>query len=103
MNATLRKNGLKMLTTTVTYHMTLQDLTEYFMAEYRYEEEALLRDARQLPKAKILEKVKDYLYFEGKGQADCHVGDNLTNSTIAAVTEIFKERFKEFLWKPTLI
>ena len=96
MNATLRKNGKKMTTITVTHHMTLEDLAYAFMAEYRYEEDSVVRDTRELPKTKIVEKVKDYLYFSGKEMADYHVGENLSSNTIQQVLQVFRERFKEF-------
>ena len=94
MNATLRKNGKKMATLTVTHHMTLEDLAYAFMAEYRYEEDSVVRDAREFPKTKIVEKVKDYLYFSGRETGQ--VGDDLSSNTIQQVLEVFKERFKEF-------
>jgi lambda repressor-like predicted transcriptional regulator len=96
MNATLRKNGKKMATLTVTHHMTLEDLAFTFMAEYRYEEDQVIDQARELSKAKIVEKVKDYLYFQGKENAHYQVSDNLSKNTINQVLEVFKERFKEF-------
>lgn len=81
---------------TVTYQMAFDDLTWAFMANYRYDQENLIKDAKDLPKSKIIEKVKDYLYFSGKENVSYHVGDNISQAVIYAVLEILRERFKEF-------
>lgn len=96
MKPTLRKNGNKMVTVTVKHHLTLIDIAYIFMAEYRYDYENLIRDARNLPKAKIFGKVKDYLFFDGSSTFQDQVYENISEAVVQSTIEVFKERFKEF-------
>lgn len=96
MKPTLRKNGNKMLTVTVKHHLTLIDIAYIFMARYRYDHKNLIRDAQNLPKAKILGKVKDYLFFVGTSTFQDHVYENISKAMVESTIGVFKERFKEF-------